>query len=81
MDFPGDAVTQDVIHAIATYRTEQDLHRTASAFYRLAYGDTRIHTSGLVQTCKEQVGRDVELFVWGFLGGREHIPKSQKPPF
>lgn len=79
MDFPGDMVTQEVLHAIATYYGEAMLHRSASAFFLLAYHYNPAH-GGLVDVCRDEVSVYVSLFVEGFLGGlgSNHIPYPQK---
>jgi hypothetical protein len=80
-DFEGDSLTQDVIRAVYIQFGEQMLFRTSSAFYRLAFGDRKYYKGGLIQICKDQVGRDVALFVSGYLGGEEYIPARQKTLF
>lgn len=80
-DFEGDPLTQDVIRAVYDQFGGQEMFRTSSAFYRLAYGDGTVHKGGLIQMCIDQVGRDVALFVSGYLGGQDYIPLHQKPPF
>jgi len=80
-DFDGDTLTQDVIRAVHHQFGKEQMYRTSAAFYRLAYGDGTLYKGGLIQMCIDQVGRDVALFVSGYLGGQDYIPLHQKPPF